>query len=80
MFSSMLKSEVENVMEAEIERLVMVIGAFVAMRNLLGVSGFIAATCKWGDNTCEVQGLTFENLRSSLNWLCLAMALLKALF
>ena len=48
MFSSMVKSEAENVMEAEIGGLVMVIGAFVAMRNLLGVSGFVAAVCKWG--------------------------------
>ena len=48
MFSFILKSEAENVMEAEIGRLVMVIGAFVAMRNLLGVSDFVAAVCKWG--------------------------------
>jgi hypothetical protein len=35
-----------------------------------------------GGSTGEVQGLTFqgENPRSSLNWLCLAMVLLKALF
>jgi hypothetical protein len=35
-----------------------------------------------GDNTGEVQSLIFqnENLRSDLNWLCLAMFLLKALF
>lgn len=35
-----------------------------------------------GDNTEEVQSLTFqsENSRSGLNWLCLAMALLKTLF
>ena len=44
----MLKSEVENVMEAEIGGVVMEIGAFVAMRNLLGVSDFVAAVCKWG--------------------------------
>lgn len=48
MFSSMVKSEAENVMEAEIRGLVMVIGAFVGMRNLLGVSDFGAAVCKWG--------------------------------
>ena len=48
MFSSMVRSEVENVMKAEIGGLVMVIGAFVAMRNLLGVSDFVAAVCKWG--------------------------------
>jgi hypothetical protein len=35
-----------------------------------------------GDNIVEVQSLAFqgENLRSGLNRLCLAMALLKALF
>jgi hypothetical protein len=35
-----------------------------------------------GDSTSEVQGPTLqgENLRSDLNWLCLAMTLLKALF
>jgi hypothetical protein len=35
-----------------------------------------------GDNTGKVQSLTFqgENPRSGLNWLCLAMSLLEALF
>jgi hypothetical protein len=35
-----------------------------------------------GDNTGEVQSPTFqgENPRSSLNWLCVAMALVEALF
>jgi hypothetical protein len=35
-----------------------------------------------GDYTGEVQSLTFqdENPKSGLNWLCLAMALLKTLF
>lgn len=35
-----------------------------------------------GDNKGEIQSLTFqgENPRSGLNWLCLAMALLEALF
>ena len=46
MFSSMVKAEAENVMEAEIGGLVMVIGAFVAMRNLLGVLDFVAVVCK----------------------------------
>jgi hypothetical protein len=43
---------------------------------------FGATACKWDDCTGEVQGITFqcENLRSGLNWLCLAMALLKAFF
>ena len=46
MFSSMVKAEAENVTEAEIGELVMVIGAFVAMRNLLGVLDFVAVVCK----------------------------------
>jgi hypothetical protein len=35
-----------------------------------------------GNSTSKVQGPTLqgENLRSDLNWLCLAMILLKALF
>jgi hypothetical protein len=35
-----------------------------------------------GESTGEVQGPTLEgeNLRSGLNWLCLAMVLLKVLF
>jgi hypothetical protein len=35
-----------------------------------------------GDSTGEVQGLTLqgENPRSGLNWLCLVIALLRALF
>jgi hypothetical protein len=39
-------------------------------------------SASWGDNIGEVQSPTFqgENPRSDLNWLCLAMALLKALF
>jgi hypothetical protein len=37
---------------------------------------------RWGDCIGELQSLTFqgENPRSGLNWFCLAMALLKALF
>jgi hypothetical protein len=52
------------------------------LRDLLGVLGFAAAVCNWGRNIGEVQSLTFqdENPRSDLNWLCLAMSLLKALF
>ena len=48
MFSSMVKSEAENVMEAEIGGLLMVTRAFAAMKNLVGASGFVAAVCKWG--------------------------------
>jgi hypothetical protein len=35
-----------------------------------------------GESICEVQSLAFqgENPRSGLNWLCLVMSLLKALF
>jgi hypothetical protein len=35
-----------------------------------------------GDNTCKVQNPTFqgEKLKPVLNWLCLAMTLLEALF
>ena len=69
----MVMSEAENVIEAEIGGLVMVIGFFVAMRNLLRVSDVAAGA---------IQSLTSqgENLRPGLNWLCLAMTLLKALF
>jgi hypothetical protein len=37
---------------------------------------------KWGDNTREVQSLNLqgENPMSCLNWLCLAITLLKSLF
>ena len=48
MFSSMVKSGAVNVMEAEIGGVVMEIGAFVAMRNLFGVSDFVAGVCRWG--------------------------------
>ena len=54
----------------------------VELRNLLGdlLLG-AAAMASGGDSTGEVQGPNFqgENLRSGLNWLCLAMTLLKAL-
>ena len=46
MGKSMVKSKMENVMEVEIGGLIMVIGAFATMKNLLGVSGFIAAVWK----------------------------------
>jgi hypothetical protein len=40
------------------------------------------ASTSGGDNIGEVQSPTSEgeNIRSGLNWLCLAMVLLKALF
>ena len=45
MGKSLVKAEAENVNEAKIGGLVMVIGALAAMRNLLGVSIIIAAVC-----------------------------------
>jgi hypothetical protein len=65
----MVKLEVENVVKADTRGLVTVVQVFVAVRNWLGDSGFIGVVC--------IQG---ENLMSGLNWLCLIMALLKALF
>jgi hypothetical protein len=53
------------------------------MRNLLGDSCLLAATsASGGDNTGEVKSLTLlgDNPRSDLNWLYLAMVLLKAYF
>jgi hypothetical protein len=60
-----------------------VIRVFVAMRILLGDSLLVAvALASGGDSIGEVQSLTLqdENPRSGLNWLCLTMTLLKALF
>jgi hypothetical protein len=53
------------------------------MRNLLGDLLLIAtASASGGDNISEVQSsiLQGKNLRSGLNWMCLAMTLLKTLF
>jgi hypothetical protein len=55
----------------------------VAIRNLLGGSQLVAAAmASGGDITGEVQSSTLQgkNPRSGLSWLCVAMALLKALF
>jgi hypothetical protein len=54
----------------------------VMLRVLLGILGFTATICKWGGGTGEVQCFIFqdENPRSNLNWFCLAVVLLKALF
>ena len=61
----------------------MVVRFLVELRNLLGdlLLG-AAAMASGGDSTGEVQSPNYkgENLRSGLNWLCLAMTLLKALF
>jgi hypothetical protein len=53
------------------------------MRILLDDSLLIAAAlASGGDSIGEVQSSTLqdENSRSGLNWLCLTMTLLKALF
>jgi hypothetical protein len=55
---------------------------FVAMRNLFGDSWLIvAASTSRGDSIGEVQSPTIEGEtpRFGLNWLCLAMVLLKVL-
>jgi hypothetical protein len=44
----MVKSEMENIMKAGASGLIMVVRVFAAMRNLLGISGFVAAVSKWG--------------------------------
>jgi hypothetical protein len=57
-----------------------VVQVFVAVRNLLGnLRHVAAATASGGDKTSEVLSsiLHGENLWSDLNWLCLAMTLLK---
>jgi hypothetical protein len=63
----------------------MEVQVYALLRDLLGVLGFAAAHQQYasgGGNTGEVQSLTFQdvNPRSGINWLCLAMTLLKALF
>jgi hypothetical protein len=60
----------------------MVVRVMVTMRFWLGDLRFGVATsaCR-GDSTGEVHSLNLqdENPRSDLNWLCLAVTLLKAL-
>jgi hypothetical protein len=59
------------------------IRVFVMMRNLLGDLWLVAAASgSGGDSTGGIQSPTLqdENPRSDLSWLCMAMALLKALF
>jgi hypothetical protein len=60
----------------------MVIFVLVATKNWLRDLGLIAATVGAGRQHRGVPSLTLqgENPRSGLNWLCLAMTLLKALF
>jgi hypothetical protein len=55
----MVKSEAENVMEAEVSGLVLVVQGYSSMVNLFGVSGFIAGICEW----CR------EHMRSSMSYL-----------
>jgi hypothetical protein len=54
----------------------------VMLRNLLGVPGLQQWYACGGGSIGEVQSPISqgENPRSGLNWLCLAMFLLKALF
>jgi hypothetical protein len=47
-FWSMVKSEVENIMKARFCVLAMWVRVSSRLRDLLGVSGFAAAMCKWG--------------------------------
>jgi hypothetical protein len=82
-FSPMVKSVVENGMEAKIWGLVSVVRVMVAKRFWLHDLWLgAAASASGGDNTWEIhsQNLQGEYTRSGLNWLCLAMALLKILF
>jgi hypothetical protein len=52
------------------------------LRDLLGALVSQQQYESWGGSIGEVQSPNFqgENPRSDLNWLCLAIALLKALF
>jgi hypothetical protein len=54
----------------------------VMLRDLLGVPGLQQWYACGGGSTGEVRSLTSqgENPRSGLNWLCLTMFLLEALF
>jgi hypothetical protein len=72
----------ENVMEAEIWWLAMVVWVWWAMRNRLGDLWLEAVACQWGRQHGRSSSITFqvENSRSGLNWLCLAISFLKALF
>jgi hypothetical protein len=84
-YSPVVKSVPENGMEAEIWGLVSVVQVMVAMRFWLRDSWLgAAASASVGDNTREIHSLSLnlqgENPRSSLNWLCMTMVLLNALF
>jgi hypothetical protein len=75
----------EEYHEGPIGGLAMEVQVLALLRHWLGVLGFTAVVWKWGGggpSTGEVQSLSFqgENPRSGLNWLYLAIVLLKALF
>jgi hypothetical protein len=69
----------ENVIKGEICGLAMVVWVFVAVRNWL-ICDLELRYASGSDCIREVQSVNFqdENLRFDLNWLRLAMALLKS--
>jgi hypothetical protein len=71
----------ENVMAA-IWELAMVAQVLMAMRNWSSDLWLKVAACKWGRLHMRSSQSSFqdENSTSGLNWLCLAIVLLKALF
>jgi hypothetical protein len=81
LWHSMIKSE--RRVKAEMWGLAIMVWVFVVMRNLLDDLWLVAAAlASEGDNIGIVLSPTFQgkNLRYGLNWLCVTMALLKALF
>jgi hypothetical protein len=81
--SSMVKSQAENAISANLWGLVMVNRVFDAKRNALGDLWLVAAvSASRGDSIGEVQSLIFQgkNQRSGLNWFWLSMTFLKVLF
>jgi hypothetical protein len=79
-FSPMVKSVAKNGMEAVIRGLVSMVQVIMAMRFWLDDSWLRAAASASGDdNAGEIHSLE-KNSRFGLNWLCMAIDLLKALF
>jgi hypothetical protein len=72
----------EKYHEGRFGGLAMEVRVSALLRDLLGVLILQQQYDSGSGNTCEVQSLTFqdENPRCGINWLCLTMALLKALF
>jgi hypothetical protein len=68
--------------EGQIGGLAMEVQISVMLRDLMVFWMSHQQYLSGGGNTREVQSLTYrcENLRSDLNWLCMAMAFLKAFF